>query len=50
MSGGHSAWAKVKAANETEANKIVPSSVRHKAMAVKIEKFSAKQINEYRGM
>lgn len=44
MSGDHTGYTKVQAASESEALKAVPQSIRGKARAVKIVKFSPEQI------
>ena len=44
MSGDHSAYIRVQANSEAEALKVVPKSVRAKARAVKLVKFTPEQI------
>ncbi len=44
MSGDHTAYIKVQAKNETEALKVVPKSIRNKARAIKVVKFTPEQI------
>lgn len=44
MSGEHTGWAIVDAESESEALEIVPDSIRGKARAVKVEKFTPEQI------
>ena len=54
MSGEHTGWAMVDAESESEALEIVPGSIRGKARAVKVEKFTPEQIKaklrELKGM
>ncbi|MFW5987333.1 MAG: hypothetical protein ACOCPU_03860 [Methanohalophilus sp.] len=44
MVGEHTGWAIVDAESESEALELVPSSIRSKARAVKVEKFTPEQI------
>jgi len=46
MAGVHTGWAIVDAKNEAEALEIVPASLRSKARATKVTKFTADQIKE----
>jgi len=46
MSGDHTGYLKVQAKNEAEALKAVPASIRSKARAVKVVKFTPEQIEK----
>lgn len=47
MSGVHTGWAVVEAANESAARNMVPSFVRSKARVVKVDKFTPQQIKSF---
>jgi hypothetical protein len=47
MSGDHTAYIKVQAKNESEALKTVPASIRSKARAIKMTKFTLEEIQKF---
>ena len=47
MSGEHTGWAVVDAANEAEARNMVPTFLRSKARVVKVDKFTPQQIKSF---
>jgi hypothetical protein len=47
MAGDHTGYIMVKAENEEEALKVVPESLRSQARAVKLNKFTRKQIESF---
>jgi len=50
MAGDHTGYAVVKAADQKEALQVVPKSLRSQATAVKLNKFTAKQVESFHKM
>ncbi len=50
MVGEHTGYAKVEAENDRAALEILPGRVREKARAIKLAKFTPKQIEEFHKM
>ncbi|MEN6371568.1 MAG: hypothetical protein ABFD64_06085 [Armatimonadota bacterium] len=47
MSGVHTGWATVDAANESEVRNMIPSDLRDKARVVEVSKFTPEQIESF---